>query len=183
MHKGEEIMTEKEKEIIKKHYENSRWLDYYLKNLDSVVEIDGKYYWGIDKPNIETSFCFGYGYCGISTDEDEKRASDMAMMAMTDEQYFLNENMAKMEHLKKSVEKAKSFCFNGDDGELFLIDEMYSQEYPFDTPPIYRDITPEEKKTLLKMVEAATERFKKRLNVYLKRYGLSKINSWSYLSD
>lgn len=183
MHKGEEIMTEKEKEIIKKHYENSYWLDYYLKNLDSVVEIDDKYYWRIDKPSIETSFCFGYGYCGISTDEDEKRASDMAMMAMTDEQYFLNENMAKMEHLKKSVEKAKSFCFNGDDGELFLIDEMYSQEYPFDTPPIYRDITPEEKKTLLKMVEAATERFRKRLNVYLKRYGLSKINSWSYLSD
>ena len=176
-------MTEKEKEIIKKHYENSYWLDYYLKNLDSVVEIDDKYYWGIDKPSIETSFCFGYGYCGISTDEDEKRASDMAMMAMTDEQYFLNENMAKMEHLKKSVEKAKSFCFNGDDGELFLIDEMYSQEYPFDTPPIYRDITPEEKKILLKMVEAATERFRKRLNVYLKRYGLSKINSWSYLSD
>ena len=77
----------------------------------------------------------------------------------------------------------KFFCFNGDDGELFLIDEMYFQKYPFDTPPVYRDITLEEKKTMLKMVEAATERFRKRLNVYLKRYGLSKINSWSYLSD
>ena len=183
MHKGEEIMTEKEKEIIKKHYENSYWLDYYLKNLDSVIDIDGKYYWGIDKPSIETSFCFGYGYCGISTEEEDKRASDMAMMARTDEQYFLNENMVKMEDLKKSVEKAKTFCFNNDDGELYLIDNMYFQKYPFDTPPVYRDITPEEKKTMLKMVEAATERFKKRLNVYLKRYGLSKINSWSYLSD
>ena len=54
MHKGEEIMTEKEKEIIKKHYENSYWLDYYLKKFDSVIDIDGKYYWGIDKPSIET---------------------------------------------------------------------------------------------------------------------------------
>ena len=176
-------MTEKEKEIIKKHYENSRWLDYYLKNFDSVVEIDDKYYWGIEKPSIKTSFCFGYGFCGVSTDEDEKRASDMAMKANTDKQYFIDKNMAKMEDLKKSVEKAKTFCFNGDDGELFLIDEMYCQKYPFNTPPIYRDITPEEKKTLLKMVEAATERFRKRLDVYLKRYGLSKINSWSYLSD
>ena len=111
-------MTEKEKEIIKKHYENSYWLDYYLKKFDSVIDIDGKYYWGIDKPNIETSFCFGYGYCGISTEEEDKRASDMAMMARTDEQYFLNENMVKMEDLKKSVEKAKTFCFNNDDGEL-----------------------------------------------------------------
>ena len=183
MHKGEKIMTDKEKEIIKKHYDNSCWLDYYLKNLYSVVEIDDKYYWGIEKPSIKTSFCFGYGFCGVSTDEDEKRASDMAMKANTDKQYFIDKNMAKMEDLKKSVEKAKTFCFNGDDGELFLIDEMYCQKYPFDTPPIYRDITPEEKKILLKMVEAATERFRKRLNVYLKRYGLSKINSWSYLSD
>ena len=176
-------MTDKEKEIIKKHYENSCWLDYYLKNLDSVVEIDDKYYWGIEKPSIKTSFCFGYGFCGVSTDEDEKRASDMAMKASTDKQYFIDKNMAKMEDLKKSVEKAKTFCFNGDDGELFLIDEMHFQKYPFDTPSIYRDITPEEKKILLKMVEAATERFRKRLNVYLKRYGLSKISSWSYLSD
>ena len=107
----------------------------------------------------------------------------MAMMARTNEQYFINENMAKMEYLKKSVEEAKTFCFNNDDGELYFIDNMYFQKYPFDTPPIYRDITPEEKKTMLKMVEAATERFRKRLNVYLKRYGLSKINSWSYLSD
>ena len=176
-------MTEKEKEIIKKHYDNTYWLDYYLKNLDSVVEIDDKYYWGIEKPSIKTSFCFGYGFCGVSTDEDEKKASDMAMKASTDKQYFIDKNMAKMEDLKKSVEKAKTFCFNGDDGELFLIDEMYFQKYPFDTPQIYRDIRPEEKKTILKMVEAATERFRKRLNVYLKRYGLSKINSWSYLSD
>ena len=183
MHKGEEIMTEKEKEIIKKHYENSYWLDYYLKKFDSVVKIDDKYYWGIVKPSRETSFCFGHGYCGISTDEDEKRASDMAMKARTDEQYFLNENMAKMEDLKKLVEEAKTFCFKNDDGELFLLDEMHLRKYPFVTPPIYRDITPEEKKTMLKMVEAATERFRKRLNVYLKRYGLSKINSWSYLSD
>ena len=176
-------MTEKEKEIIKKHYDNTYWLDYYLKKFDSVIEIDDKYYWGIEKPSIKTSFCFGYGFCGVSTDEDEKRASDMAMKASTDKQYFIDKNMAKMEDLKKSVEKAKTFCFNGDDGELFLIDEMYCQKYPFDTPPIYRDITPEEKKTLLKMVETATERFRKRLNVYLKRYGLSKISSWSYLSD
>ena len=102
-------MTEKEKEIIKKHYENSYWLDYYLKNLDSVVEIDDKYYWGIEKPSIKTSFCFGYGFCGVSTDEDEKRASDMAMKANTDKQYFIDKNMAKMEDLKKSVEKAKTF--------------------------------------------------------------------------
>ena len=67
-------MTEKEKEIIKKHYENSYWLDYYLKNLDSVVEIGDKYYWGIEKPSIKTSFCFGHGFCGVSTEEEEKRA-------------------------------------------------------------------------------------------------------------
>ena len=61
MHKGEEIMTEKEKEIIKKHYENSYWLNYYLKNLDSVVEIDDKDDCVVDKTSIETSFCFGDG--------------------------------------------------------------------------------------------------------------------------
>ena len=117
MHKGEEIMTEKEKEIIKKHYENSYWLDYYLKKFDSVIDIDGKYYWGIDKPSIETSFCFGYGYCGISTEEEDKRASDMAMMARTNEQYFINENIENTEGLKKTEKKAKTYRFKKNEKE------------------------------------------------------------------
>ena len=100
--------------------------------------------------------------------------------------------MEKLDDIKKALMAFSDFIYEYDMAywcaglrkeAMEEIENMHFQKYPFDTPPVYRDITPEEKKTLLKMVEAATERFRKRLNVYLKRYGLSKINSWSYLSD
>ena len=176
-------MTTKEKEIVKKYHNNDGWLDYYLKKFDSIVEIDDSHYFAIEKPSIKTSFCFGYGFCGVSTEEDRKRANYMARVADTNEKYFIDENMKKIKDLKKSIDNAKTFCLNNDAGELYTIEEDYFYRWPYSKPLIYRDVTQEEKKMMLGMVDAVAARFEKRLKTYLKRYGLSKINSWSYLVD
>ena len=44
-------------------------------------------------------------------------------------------------------------------------------------------LTKEERQELVKGYEEVRKAFIKRLNTYLKRYGLSKVRTWTYLSD
>ena len=46
-----------------------------------------------------------------------------------------------------------------------------------------RDLTPKDKEQILASLEIEKAKFTKRLNTYLKKYGLSKINTWTYLVD
>lgn len=48
---------------------------------------------------------------------------------------------------------------------------------------VLRKATKEELENILKFYEKARARFVKRLNTYLKKYGLSKLNIWTYLVD
>ena len=63
-----------------------------------------------------------------------------------------------------------------------LVDLDWRQ--PWDQiPEGHEQLTDAEKNAILYGVEVVKEQFKKRLNTYLKRYGLTKIHSWTYLSD
>ena len=46
-----------------------------------------------------------------------------------------------------------------------------------------RDITAEDFEAVRKAYEATGNDFRKRLGTYLKRYGLSKVQSWTYWKD
>ena len=48
---------------------------------------------------------------------------------------------------------------------------------------VVRVLTDDEVKMVKDAVERQKAKFTKRLNSYLKRYGLSKVNAWSYLRD
>ena len=49
--------------------------------------------------------------------------------------------------------------------------------------PDWQELTENEVTALIKGYEIVKENFIKRLNTYLKKYGLSKVNSWSYWQD
>ena len=61
--------------------------------------------------------------------------------------------------------------------------ERYFRHFPFERNRIVEQLTKKDIEELKKIVQSEKEKFTKRLNTYLKRYGLSKINSWSYLVD
>lgn len=62
---------------------SERMREYYRKEFSGMCKFDDGAYIVFDKPSIETNFCFGYGMYLRSTDEEEKRASDMALPAAT----------------------------------------------------------------------------------------------------
>ena len=48
---------------------------------------------------------------------------------------------------------------------------------------IIREATKEDLLLIIEVYKQQIENFKKRLNTYLKRYGLSKLRTWTYLVD
>ena len=177
-------------------------IDYYMKKSEEVIPLDGRFYI-IDKPEIETSFCYGFGYCGRSTQEEEKSAADMAMKAKNDMDYFLQKNMEKsnIDNMIQDLENPSLvWCVNGcyiSGSPLISIASAREDQVSYNEagkPCItnYRNgfktemvrlLTAAEKTEITEAYKRVKESFQKRLERYLKRYGLSKVRSWSYLVD
>lgn len=193
-------MTQKElKELYQKetteYWKNQKMIDYCMKKAAYIVELEDGEYTIIDKPSIKTSFCFGYGYCGMSTEDDWKGAANMAEKARQDQEYFIRENLKGLDESIKSLEDKsleiyKFIGYNGQKEDSFrrsfrIVEPWHNPEYEpwaWNMPKVKR-MSDQERQAVLEGYQEVKKAFIKRLNTYLKRYGLTKVRSWTYLSD
>ena len=152
------------------------------------------------KPDIKTRFCFGYGLNGVSIQEDYEGAREQKKNMETNKQAFINANL---ESLNKSIEEIKTYikqwidkeekffssrynkifiCKNSCDHLAYL---AWSSDYENirNKEMIIKEATKEDVILIIEVYKQQIENFKKRLNTYLKRYGLSKLRTWTYLVD
>lgn len=200
-------MTQKElkeayTEELKKVWNDDKMVKYCSKSTAFVIEHNGALY-GIEKPKIETNFCFGYGINGIADTEQERTAEAMAETARKSKEYFINQNLENLNRWIKSLQKilddmGKNWAEGSHPRYMIETGEHYGGQKEdcrlryysivdtFNTfngtmGKICND-TELIKKLIAGYEEVKTE-FIKRLNAYLKRYGMSKVKTWSYLSD
>lgn len=170
----------------------ARYYEYFLKFGDCFL--------GFEKPSIKTRFCFGYGQNGISTEEDYEGAREQEHFFNTKQQAFINANL---EELNASIEKIKTYikqwidkeekCFSSRYNKIFICKNSYNHlaclawswdyENIRNKDMIIREATKEDLLLIIEVYKQQIENFKKRLNTYLKRYGLSKLRTWTYLVD
>ena len=168
---------------------DARYYEYLLKFGDCFL--------GFEKPSIQTRFCFGYGQNGISTEEDYEGARSQERNMETNKQAFINANL---EGLNKSIEDLQEFidnffdnkntCFSSRYNKIFICKNSYNHlaylawSWDYDNirnkDMIIREATKEDLLLIIEVYKQQIKNFKKRLNIYLKRYGLSKINTWAY---
>lgn len=171
---------------------NQKMIDYCCKTADIVFSVRG-YVAGIDRPNIRTHFCFGYGYCGVSTEEDYRDAARMADHASRSEDYFIEKNL---EELNKYIEDLEGSDYTvyvsgncTDSGSLVWINFCHGYEveqlrsWAKKNNQVFLELSEGERKEIAGYYGIEKDRFTKRLKTYLKRYGLSKVQSWTYLVD
>lgn len=171
---------------------DARYYEYLLKFGDCFL--------GFEKPSIQTRFCFGYGQNGISTEKDYESARSQERNMETNQQTFINANL---EDLNKSIKKIETFisqwinkeekCFSSRYNKIFICKNSYEHkayltwswdyENIRDKEMIIREATKEDLLLIIEVYKQQIENFKKRLNTYLKRYGLSKLTTWTYLVD
>ena len=171
---------------------DARYYEYLLKFDDCFLDFK--------KPSIQTRFCFGYGQNGISTEEDYEGARSQERNMETNKQAFIDANL---EDLNKSIEKIETFinqwidkketCFSSRYNKIFICKNSYNHlaylawSWDYDNirnkDAIIKEATKEDLLLIIEVYKQQIENFKKRLNTYLKRYGLSKLNTWTYLVD
>lgn len=164
--------------------------DYNNKIIDVAVKLKNGAYFEVEKQSITKDFCFGFGYCGISSQEEESYASEQAENASTSVKAFLSENFKKID---KSINEFKDvnnkvvgvYQYGNSNIDKITV-HIYEDEWEFKrwcrTEKMYI-IDEEERAEIIKALEEEKEAFTKRLNTYLKRFGLSKLSVWTYLVD
>lgn len=184
-------------EEMKTYWKNDAGMMKHFKTTTAaVVELENGDLIPIDKPRIETRFCFGYGLYGVSTDEEYRDAEDMRQHAETSQDYFIMENLKGIEETIKelkddSFEVYTALAYIGQaEGtktkSYHLTRICNNPEYNPTWWANYKELakmTTADRERLIKAYEEVKQAFIKRLNTYLKRYGLSKIDTWTYLVD
>lgn len=169
---------------------------FYNSYYFDVIKIDD-YFMPIEKSQIIKNF---EEWANINvTDEEKKYEYDLFRRFANDENYFINENL-KIINNKITILKNFLFDFEKENQRLEneyatkYIDKFYfckKSEYEcfyillseknINNYIIIRQATKNDIKTILSILEEEKRNFTKRLNIYLRKYGLSKVNDWLYL--
>ena len=170
-------------------HNDQKMVDYCVKKAGYIVELENGDVVAIEKPSIEKNFCFGYSDSRYDT-EDFDRANRMADHARKSVDYFLDQNLKGINATIEDLEK------NGSGRWIYRIAVPYSgqpkdsqlksiwhldrwddrcQQFPL--------LEGENLQRVIEGYKVVRADFEKRLQSYLKRYGLSKVNSWSYWRD
>lgn len=176
--------------------------EYSRKKAAYIVELSSGKIICLDKPSIDTEFCFGHGMYGQTTDEEMKAASAACRRAEEDVHYFKEKNLQNIDTEIRQIQEALASDFyevwvkpaylgQPDDSKLVryrILDDYESPDYDKDEPDGkgpkgMRKLERGDVKRILDGLYESRKLFEKRLNIYLKRYGLSKVTTWTYLRD
>ena len=190
-----------------KAWSDARMIDYCVNKVAAVATLPNGDIITIDKQGIETRFCFGES--GYDFDE----AAEAANVARTSQDYFKRENMASFKKWIDNLTDVlngtgnymltigeRAYTGQAEDCKLRFITfdritdiieacggSAYLEELPgkelFVNGKHCRIATAEEIKIILDAYTEAANAHEKKVDSYLKRYGTSKVHSWTYWRD
>ena len=181
-------LTKSDKEKLYNEYkkvwhDNDRMVDWCVKNVSGYIDIDGVIV-VFDKPHIKTDFWFGEH----TYDYDE--VCNRCAKARESVDYFIAENMRgfdwKIEQLEdhckyKTYIVPKAYYCQDDDCRLGYVELCHFYSNPSGEKA--REMTADEKEKYTEFIKEERAKFEKRLNTYLKRYGLSKCSYGVFWAD
>lgn len=155
----------------------------YLKKCNmGAVKISNGWFYLLEKKNIKNRFCF----------RDEGPSYDFYKSLISDDkkmkQYFIDENIGGLEKEIEKIDKNRGNIilmrnnsdYNGLSTCFLLIDGVDDfRFYNFKDNETFKP-TSEDVQNILDGTRFQYDQFKKRLETYLKKYGISKLDTWTY---
>lgn len=163
----------------------SRMIDYCTRKAEFVIKTEKGFFLEIEKKSIEKDFCFGYRLSSSDTEEYDS-ANAMAIHARKSEEYFIEENLKgikqQIEYLENTTD---SLCFtNHYCGQKNEVLKAITSHRPWETAkPSDIELSENDKALMIEAYKLQLENQKKKVSTYLKKYGLSKVHTWSYWQD
>lgn len=171
---------------------DNHMIDFCTKKAEVVFKTENGFFCEVEKTDIKKNFCFGYSLSRYDS-EDYDNANRMAAHARKSVDYFREENLKKLNDCISFYSDTRN--------ELYFQNHYISQKnnvlknvvsFQYWNMPKdifnkeYKEYTPvseNDRKLIVEAYQKEKELFSKRLETYIKRYGLSKVNSWSYWRD
>lgn len=185
------MLTKQEKErlttAVTNYWKEKSMINYCVNKALLIFEVRGKIV-PIDKHSVETRFCFGYS---DYIPNDYESAWDMAHHAQTNERYFIRENHRRAEYAdiisdlnnSRYVAYARPCYGSLNTTWSICFEDKYDLECGKKLPDHAFILTKEEVQAYKRKLAEACKLHHKKLVAYLKRYGLSKVESWTYWQD
>lgn len=142
-----------------------------LKRTAQVVKMSNGTFYIVRQPKLETSFC--YGERGFDYDE----AAAKARRVKEDPEFFISENLRQIDDLLQLFENEHrpiEMMTCGGRAYILAHYEKYEERYP---------LADEDRRNIIDAYKETRKDFVKHLNSYLKRYGLTKVRSWTFWVD
>ena len=196
---------------LKELVNNSTWkndqhmIDWSFKRASVIVDLPSGWLYIIDKPHIQTDFCFWYSDDSDWSDFD--RACDMSNHARKSEDYFIDKNMNELDSWINDLKEARDsdslrtdrgyklwimhheHSWDSDDCNVRGIQWTHPRDAESEKNRLERlwnrmwEASKEDIDAILEWYEKARDLFQKRLSTYLKRFWLSKLHTWTYWRD
>lgn len=192
--KNKALWEEYRQRILKAENNDEYWLDYWLKNTSEIMMTDCGVILTFKKRRIEVDFCWHdegpqyEEYLRLHSNEDAMR------------NYFIREN------IKWYNDKIEALTTRKDRWGNQLVPVLYEREtysygkcgwaetmrlisdYDFkceqnDNRVLVYQMTENDCASVLAILKDERAKMEKRLNAYIKRYGTSKLHTWTYWAD
>ena len=151
---------------------------YFEKDITNVVKLSAGLM-AFHKPSIKTHFCYSYDevmdcHGGTNTYQEALKACNVQ------ERTFINDNMQELNRKLKTLQEEKIYFIKNyyrNDLAVKFVSQDYADTFPSE---IFAEATKKDVEILIEAVKEEIEKFSKRLNTYLKKYGTSKLRTWTY---
>ena len=182
-------MLNKEEKARLTQIESTYWKDdsmvkHCVNSAAFLFEIRGKVVI-VKKTPIKKDFCFGYSLSKYDS-ESYDNANEMADYASKSQHYFIMENHRNAMYariISYLNGRFKAFARPNYYGKC---PDLYSIEFRREWESIPEgafELTDAEKSAYKLILAKAAKEHHKKIMSYLKRYGMEKVNSWSYWRD
>lgn len=157
----------------------------FLDHTAEALKVDEKHFITFDKQDIEKSFCFGWSCQGGMTYEE---ATDMchnfseAEFKAENLKRFDNKYIRRLEAIKEEQIKLKREYVTSKESGAEIMYITTDRDVSGDITLSVEEST-KLREAYKQKVQDLRNEFEKRLDTYLKKYGLSKIRRWTYCAD
>lgn len=162
-------------------WKDQKMVDYCVKKTARIVELSDGALICIEKPAIKTRFCFGY-HANVHYTEEISTAEEAAAHAAKSQEYFKTKNLESMDAMLKALENSETGIrpqyTSSPEGTKICALVFPEPWQPL--PPGYRRLLSEDREKLREAYRTERGVFAARLDAYLRRYGLSKVETWTY---
>lgn len=162
-------------------WKDQKMVDYCVKKTARIVELSDGALICIEKPAIKTRFCFGY-HANVHYTEEISTAEEAAAHAAKSQEYFKTKNLESMDAMLKALEKSETgirpqYASSPEGTKICAL--VFPEPWE-PLPPGYRRLLSEDREKLREAYRTERGVFAAWLDAYLRRYGLSKVETWTY---